>query len=149
MESSIYSNDKMFPIIEYNGKKLPFNDNSFDIIISSNVLEHICDLESFSLELKRVCKADGFMLYAMPTHTWCAISFVTHYIKALKMFLHAFFQYKKTDLWPHKLLYRTLKNIRFILGIIKYNYLPKRHGERGNVFTEPFYFHPSWWKCFF
>jgi len=46
---------------------LAFDDNSFDIIFSSNVLEHITDLTTALGEMKRVLKPSGVMIHSMPT----------------------------------------------------------------------------------
>tara|TARA_B100000029_G_C17404833_1_gene898441 strand:+ start:452 stop:1066 length:615 start_codon:yes stop_codon:yes gene_type:complete len=42
--------------IKINGKKLPFNDNEFDFVIASHVIEHVEDFEFFLKELERVSK---------------------------------------------------------------------------------------------
>src|ERR1044071_1221452 len=39
--SSFYKPDQVWPVIEYDGEHIPFPDNYFDIVFSSNVLEHI------------------------------------------------------------------------------------------------------------
>ncbi|MFA6547319.1 MAG: methyltransferase domain-containing protein [Candidatus Magasanikbacteria bacterium] len=45
---------------------LPFNDNSFDIIFCSHVLEHIVDDNKALKELFRVLKPDGFAIIQVP-----------------------------------------------------------------------------------
>lgn len=50
----------------YDGKTLPFTDNSFDGIFSSEVFEHIFNLEEILQELNRVLKPDGLMLVTLP-----------------------------------------------------------------------------------
>ena len=59
-----------FPIIDYDGHHIPFDDNSFDIVFSSNVLEHICDLHQINREIQRVLRSDGYCVHVIPTHTW-------------------------------------------------------------------------------
>tara|TARA_Y100000588_G_C14261894_1_gene927994 strand:+ start:602 stop:1411 length:810 start_codon:yes stop_codon:yes gene_type:complete len=51
-------------------RSLPFQNNYFGTIVSSNVLEHIPDLPDSLLELKRVLRHDGVMIHTMPTRTW-------------------------------------------------------------------------------
>jgi 2-polyprenyl-3-methyl-5-hydroxy-6-metoxy-1,4-benzoquinol methylase len=47
--------------------KLPFADASYDIIICSEVIEHIADHESAVRELSRVLKPGGTLLLSVPT----------------------------------------------------------------------------------
>lgn len=48
------------------GRKLPFKDNSFDIVFSSSTIEHITEQQKFVNELKRVLKKDGFCYLSFP-----------------------------------------------------------------------------------
>ena len=41
LSSSQYADDQMFPARAYDGRRIPFADSSFDVVFSSNVLEHI------------------------------------------------------------------------------------------------------------
>lgn len=50
----------------YDGKKLPFNDNSFDSIFASEVLEHVYNIDEILNELNRVLKKNGKMLITIP-----------------------------------------------------------------------------------
>ncbi len=43
----------------YDGHKLPFNRQSFDVVFSCQVLEHVQDLQTVFRELGRVCKTGG------------------------------------------------------------------------------------------
>ncbi len=52
---------KMEPKIPF---KLPFADNSFDLITMNSVLHHIKDTRLFLSELSRICKKDGFIIFA-------------------------------------------------------------------------------------
>ena len=42
--------------VEGNALNLPFEDNEFDVVISTHTLEHIVDAKRAYLELRRVCK---------------------------------------------------------------------------------------------
>lgn len=46
--------------------KMPFEDESFDVILSNHVMEHIEDEEKFQLEMKRVLKSDGKIILTVP-----------------------------------------------------------------------------------
>lgn len=52
--------------VYYNGKTIPFPDNTFDSILTSEVLEHIYNLEEILKELHRVLKPGGKILISVP-----------------------------------------------------------------------------------
>ena len=43
-------------IVYYDGGKFPFEDNEFDYVICSHVLEHVPNADSFLVEIQRVAK---------------------------------------------------------------------------------------------
>jgi len=47
-------------------KPLPFDDESFDVVVTFQVLEHLIDPEFFISQLKRVLKQDGILFIATP-----------------------------------------------------------------------------------
>lgn len=53
-------------ILKANVLNLPFEDNSFDIILSNHVIEHIENEEAFLFELKRVLKDSGSIILTAP-----------------------------------------------------------------------------------
>lgn len=50
----------------YDGKKIPFGENTFDSVFSSEVFEHIFDLEDSLEEIHRVLRPEGMLLVTMP-----------------------------------------------------------------------------------
>lgn len=52
--------------VYYDGKTLPFKDESFDSIFSSEVFEHVFNLPQILEELYRVLKPGGHMLVTVP-----------------------------------------------------------------------------------
>ncbi len=50
----------------YNGKKIPFPDGHFDSVFSSEVFEHIFNLEEILKEINRVLKVSGKILITCP-----------------------------------------------------------------------------------
>jgi len=50
----------------YDGKKLPFTSEYFDSIFSSEVFEHVFNLEEILKELNRVLKTNGMILITCP-----------------------------------------------------------------------------------
>ncbi len=49
-------NPRVKDLVLYNGKKLPFKDNFFDVVTCIDVIEHVEDYEAFLAELIRVSK---------------------------------------------------------------------------------------------
>jgi len=52
--------------VYYDGEILPFRDETFDSLFSSEVFEHVFNLETVLSELKRVLKKDGLALFTVP-----------------------------------------------------------------------------------
>jgi SAM-dependent methyltransferase len=69
-----------FPVRVYDGRNIPFPDEHFDVVFSSNVLEHIPHLDAALSEIRRVMKADGLAIHILPTPTWRTWTSMTHYV---------------------------------------------------------------------
>jgi len=50
----------------YDGKTLPFEDSSFDAVVSFEVFEHVFNLDEVLKEIRRVLKPGGKLLVTMP-----------------------------------------------------------------------------------
>lgn len=46
--------------------RFDFKDNSFDVVIAGEIIEHILDTDFFIDEIKRILKADGFLVLSTP-----------------------------------------------------------------------------------
>ncbi len=55
-------------VTDATGEDLPFSDNSFDIVHSSNVLEHVADPEKTLSEAIRVLKPGGILHFVVPNY---------------------------------------------------------------------------------
>lgn len=69
-----------FPVKPYDGRRLPFADHSFDVVFSSNVLEHIAHVEAFQAEIRRVLKPGGRAVHVLPSASWRLWTIATHYL---------------------------------------------------------------------
>lgn len=65
-ENTLVSDKK---VVYYDGTKFPFNDQSFDYVICSHVLEHVDNMELFLSEIFRVSKA-GYFEYPLITYDY-------------------------------------------------------------------------------
>jgi ubiquinone/menaquinone biosynthesis C-methylase UbiE len=57
-------------LLKYDGKKLPFKDSSFDLVVATDVLEHIDNDDGALKEWARVLKKDGILLITVPAYKW-------------------------------------------------------------------------------
>lgn len=62
----IETENKRKGVIYYDGHKLPFKNEVFDSVISSQVFEHVANIDEIVVELKRVLKSGGVMLITVP-----------------------------------------------------------------------------------
>jgi SAM-dependent methyltransferase len=53
-------------VIYYDGKKLPYDDGSFDHVLCTEVIEHVPDTTAFLLDLKRVLRHGGSLILTVP-----------------------------------------------------------------------------------
>jgi glycosyltransferase involved in cell wall biosynthesis/SAM-dependent methyltransferase len=95
---------------------LPFKSESFDIIISNHVIEHVHDQKQHISEIKRVLKKGGFLYLATPNRLW---PYEVHY---RLFFLHylpqpLFITLLKTfGLYEEDVVLITLNDVNTLLG---------------------------------
>jgi len=144
--SSQYLQNRVFPIIVYDGLSLPFANHSFDIIFSSNVLEHIVNPTEFNKELKRVLRPDGIAIHIVPTSVWRFWTILTHHIYILQLIIN----HLKNLFIDNKISYESynVKNLSKI-EIISRLLWPSRHGEQGTAISELYSFSKKSWKIYF
>jgi SAM-dependent methyltransferase len=70
VRSDAIGREKHPRILMYDGVNLPFSSSSFDVVFSSNVLEHVERLDLLQKEIARVLKPGGVCIHVLPTHLW-------------------------------------------------------------------------------
>ena len=144
-------------LIVADASRLPFVDGYFDLVFSSNVLEHIERLDACLAEMKRVLAPGGIMIHSMPTGTWKAtqvagrpMATVVKVVRKLVPGLsggsgracagsHAWDRVSD----PSKRSGRSLA--QKIMG----QFIPSIHGVSGNHAKEFVRFRPGWWRRVF
>lgn len=65
-----------------NATALPFPDHSFDLVVCSDVLEHVDDQKALS-EIKRVLKKGGIFLFSVPAfpHLWSQYDAFSYHLR--------------------------------------------------------------------
>ncbi|ADJ29325.1 class I SAM-dependent methyltransferase [Nitrosococcus watsonii] len=148
VEESRYLSQAVFPVKIYDGYKIPFADNTFDIVFSSNVLEHIPHLDKFQDEIKRVLKSGGSAIHIVPTSTWRFWTFLTHHVYIAKLSFRAlkYSVFKFSTMKNSAPLITRRLNLANLIRIILW---PHRHGEHGNSLSELYLFSYYGWRRLF
>jgi SAM-dependent methyltransferase len=156
VQGSTYRDERVWPVTEYDGVRLPFEDAAFDVVFSSNVLEHIHDLQKFQAELHRVLAPDGVGLHLVPSAAWRVWTNSTHYpyvARELGAFLRRVAAAGKgvapTRDVPleENAVQRALREPRrALVRKLSRALLPPRHGEVGNALSEIWHFTENSWR---
>lgn len=144
---SNYATTRVFPVRDYDGRHIPFPDTSFDIVFSSNVLEHVPDLTQLHSEVRRVLRPGGYCVHVLPTHAWrfwTTLSAIPDAVQSVGTF--------SEQLWPRFRLRGMFGEIKrlasiWLLAARRFGgaFVQRRHGERGNILSETWLFRPGWW----
>jgi SAM-dependent methyltransferase len=70
-------------VMDYDGIRLPFEDQSFDVVLTSHVLAHVPDAHLLLREIRRVLKHDGQAIHVVPSALWRIASGAAHYIAVI------------------------------------------------------------------
>jgi ubiquinone/menaquinone biosynthesis C-methylase UbiE len=129
----------------YDGINLPFPDDSFDVIYSSNTMEHVLSERDLHREFERVLRPTGVAVHIVPSSTWRLWTIATYYImlpRIVVAFLRRHAELpERTD--NAEATSRSSKGAgQSMIDLI----CPMRHGERGNRFTEWWHFRGASWR---
>ena len=69
-----------YPVQRYDGKSLPFPNHRFDIVFSSNVLEHVQDVGRLLSESRRVLSEQGMAIHILPSPYLRIWTSLAHYV---------------------------------------------------------------------
>ncbi len=88
-----------FRLLEFDGP-LPFDDNAFELVWSSEVIEHVADTARWLSEVRRVLAPSGRLLLTTPNHGRMAIAVrgVERYSEPLGDHLHLYTRRSLTGL---------------------------------------------------
>ena len=144
IHDSNYADQHVFQVAPYDGKHIPFPDKSFDVIFSSNVLEHVSDLPYLQVEIKRVLRPDGICIHLMPTPSWRFWTNIAHYVELIQRLCGL-----APGLLPRSFSRQAIRDTFSVLHMMssttnQYAIVP-RHGETGNAFSEIVLFSTENW----
>tara|TARA_A100000164_G_C21854311_1_gene746676 strand:- start:179 stop:847 length:669 start_codon:yes stop_codon:yes gene_type:complete len=104
---------------KYDGKNLPYKNESFDRIIISHCLEHILSPEYFLEEMMRVLKKGGVLSISLPTDpgiAWRLGRLFIGLFKVNKTYKLSFDEFEYLNATEH------VNSIFNLISIIRYNY---------------------------
>ncbi len=156
---SVYEATREYPVTIYDGVCLPFQSSSFDVVFSSNVLEHVPHVAEFQREILRVVIPGGRAIHVLPTPVWRFWTSATHYPYALgeawKLVYGRFHraedaenEHRKNSAEPGFAAPATGELLR-LLQLFSWGVAPRRHGERGNVISELWLYGEHSWTDLF
>lgn len=125
-EKALNEAKKELPYAEFykinDGEKVPIQDNSVDLIFSSEVIEHAYDTENAVSEISRILKSGGKLLLTTPYHG---------FIKNLTILLSGKFDSHFDPIGPHVRFFskKTLLNL-----LEKYNLKIEKIGYYGRFY---------------
>lgn len=76
-----------FPVQDYDGRTIPAPDEAFDVVFSSNVLEHVPELASMLAEVRRTLKPGGVAIHLLPSVSWRLLHSLIHPVFLLRFLL--------------------------------------------------------------
>lgn len=149
--ASNYKENKVWQVREYDGKNIPLGNNTIDVIFSSNTLEHVLNLKEFLCEIQRVLRSGGVCVHVLPTSTWRLSSALGHYARFDRVVQELGIMFGGRRIPQETRDYRNSPPIESesLWRWMRRRMLPPRHGERGNIFSEHYYFTEYCWRKVF
>jgi SAM-dependent methyltransferase len=145
---SNYRSARVWPIIDYDGQRIPAEDASFDVVFSSNVLEHVDDLRRFLPETARVLRPGGRAVHLVPSATWRLWTSLTHYPYVIGRLI-TLAAPRTADPRCEGGRIEGVTSGSGRTSMLRKVLWSQRHGETGNALTELYYFSRRRWLRLF
>jgi SAM-dependent methyltransferase len=146
LPDSDYSALRVFPVVDYDGLTIPFPDKSFDVVLSSNVLEHVRDLDALQNEIKRVLAPGGECLHVMPSATWRLWTTISGFLDLVPFIAHQLVSFVSTPVPSGMATKRRSWRAALARGVAA-RIIPLPHGETGSAFSELWSFSERTWTA--
>jgi SAM-dependent methyltransferase len=79
---------QFWPVRRFDGLNLPYGDSSFDVVFTSNVLEHVADRKRLLAEIRRVLAPNGSAIHVVPSASWRFWTAVARWANKLIVCMH-------------------------------------------------------------
>jgi SAM-dependent methyltransferase len=149
IEAERSGSERVFPVTLFDGRRLPFADASFDLVFSSNVLEHVTDLTVLQVEMRRVLRPSGRAIHLLPSGSWRFWTILAHYPwiigRGLELLARRIVGPPAEPESELGRLERRLHAMSPGRRLLRAS-IPARHGELGNAFSELRHFSRYRWN---
>jgi len=142
--------DNIDGVVVADASRLPFRDNVFGFVFSSNVLEHVVDVDACLAELERVTVAEAIMIHTMPTPFWKLLQFGLNPVRILSRLVRP-----KTAAWEeappindHSTAHAASEGGDARLTVaqrVRRAVIPPIHGVSKTQVEEMLHFRRHWW----
>ncbi len=136
--------DTDYPVERYDGQTLPFPGATFDVVFSSNVLEHVRDVPALLAEASRVLRPSGVMIHVLPSSTWRLWTSVAHYAWVVQS---VFFRRPNPE-GPRPQPRRPY-SLRSLMQFVRTVAIPHAHGAHANAIWELYAYSVGHWRRVF
>ena len=136
--------DLHHPVERYDGQRLPFPDATFDVVFSSNVLEHVRNVPALLAEAARVLRPSGIMIHVLPSPTWRLWTNVAHYVWVVQSVLLRRPNPEGPRTQPRRPY--SLRNVVRFAGSVA---IPHAHGVYANALWELYAYSVVRWRRVF
>lgn len=140
-----FAPSRFHPVASYDGVNIPARTHSVDIVFSSNVLEHVKNLDDLFREMNRVVKPGGMLVHVLPSTSWRFWTNAAHYVFLLKVAMGMRRSAAAVDV--EAVARRARK--KGLLHMVHRALWPGPHGEYPNALAELWYFSRRRWQSVF
>ena len=140
---------QFFSVQPYDGVNLPGDSEAFDVLFTSNVLEHVRDLEALLKDMKRVLKKDGIVIHILPSPSWRFWTSLAFYPYLCKNLFGRGERVAGMDTSPitMKRVGSTIKKRGLLRAVGRVFTVPlEPHGEFRNALVELYYYSRMSWR---
>jgi ubiquinone/menaquinone biosynthesis C-methylase UbiE len=136
---SPYEGQRTCDVGIYDGKTIPFPDDSIDVVFTSHVLDHVPERTALQAEMKRVLRPGGFAVHIVPTVSWRVWTMVTHYPHRWKQMMALLGERLFAGNGRNLAVAQTVppsKTASLLMGFLMNDLIIPRLGTRGDAFSE-------------
>lgn len=141
--------DPYWDVEDYDGLHVDAPDGSFDVVFTSNVLEHISKLDETMAELRRVLRPGGVAIHVLPSASWRLWMNLAQPIAVARSLVRSMAAAPASPATvPSERSTRRAAGPR-LLNALRSAFIAEPHGEYPSALSELWYFSRFRWRAYF